>query len=158
MNSSMYFWISVVSFIVNVLLTMAGIGLWVANNKEKDRRNAQVKIWMQDANGLTQALVRIIQDKWNGLYSSVQDVVNAVNAVHASAFALYQSLYEERTITEDEWKTQQAALRAQLLNQNNRESANISASDQLGKQIIQTGGGHKSRLRRLTDRFKRKKN
>ncbi len=87
------------------------MGLFVANRKEKERRNAQVKIWMQQANGISIALQRIIQDRWQGLYSSLKDVVNTVHAVEASANSLFQSLYEERTITEDEYKEEQKRFR-----------------------------------------------
>jgi hypothetical protein len=50
---------------------------------------------------------RIVADVNTGLYSSVKDVCNAVWAVEASAFALYQSLYEERVVSEREYKQQQ---------------------------------------------------
>lgn len=97
----------IVSISINVVLIAISFGLTVATWKERQRRNSQVKIWMETANGLHMALARIIQDKWNNLYSSVHDVTNAVNAVHASAFSLYQSLYEERVLTEREYKERQ---------------------------------------------------
>ena len=84
---------------------------------------------MQGANGVQDALNRIIQDKWSNLYTGVQDVVNSVHVVHASAFALYQSLYEERTITEEEWRREQSDLRQQIrtANQQPTEAAQLQA-------------------------------
>jgi len=94
-----------------VVLILISVGLFVANRKEKERRNSQVKIWMQSSNGITQALERIISDKWRNYYSTVQDMANTIHAVHASSFALYQSLYEERAITEEEYKKEQAEIK-----------------------------------------------
>ena len=59
---------------------------------------------MQDANGIHQALQRIVSDNLNKRYSTTDDVCNAIWAIHAATFALYQSLYEERCITEEEYK------------------------------------------------------
>ncbi len=111
------FWWSVVSTIFSVIFL--GVSIWqiVEGRKQKERSNAQVKIWMQDANGLTQALLRIIQDNLAKRYSSTNDVCNAVWAIHASSFALYQSLYEERAVTEDEYKQQQKEINEQLKKQ-----------------------------------------
>lgn len=106
-----FFWFSVISLIINTLLIFVSVGLFVANRKEKERRKSQVKIWMQSSNGITQGLERIIQDKWNNLYSSVQDMTNTVHTLHASSFALYQSLYEERAITEEEYRKEQSEIR-----------------------------------------------
>lgn len=106
-----FFWFSVVSLFINVILILISVGLFVANRKEKERRNSQVKIWMQSSNGITQGLERIIQDKWNNFYSSVQDMANTVHSLHASSFALYQSLYEERAITEEEYRKEQSEIR-----------------------------------------------
>lgn len=97
-----FFWFSALSLVINVILIVLAYRQYVAGRKERDRRNAQVKIWMQSANGIQVALIRIIQDKWQDLYSSVQDVTNTIHALHSSTFAIYQSLYEERTLTEKE--------------------------------------------------------
>lgn len=129
MEKGFYFWFSIISLAINVILIMFGVGLLVANRKERERRNAQVKIWMQGANGVQEALQRIIQDKWNNLYSSVQDVVNTINAVHSSAFAVYQSLYEERALTEDEWKKEQAELRDRIRNPNQQQNSPEEPND-----------------------------
>ena len=106
-----YFWFSIVSLGINVILILISVGLFVANRKEKERRNAQVKIWMQSASGISEALRRIIQDRWNDLYSSLKDVVNSVHTVEAAANSLFQSLYEERTMTEEEYKQEQKRFR-----------------------------------------------
>lgn len=107
-------WISTVSLIVNVILIVISVGLAVDTWKERERRNSQVKIWMEQANGVNQGLQRIIQDKWNNLYSSINDITNAVHSVHASAFSLYQSLYEERVLTEKEYKEHAMKIRKKM--------------------------------------------
>ena len=117
-----FFWFSVVSLIINIILMVFAYGQIVGGRKEKERRNAQVKIWMQSAQGLHEALLRIIQDKWADLYSSVQDVTNTVHAVHATAFAHYQSLYEERAITEEEYKQEQKELRESIRTNSKQEN------------------------------------
>lgn len=163
MDRGFYFWFSIVSLAINALLIMVSVGLLVANRKEKERRNSQVKIWMQGANGVHQALGRIIQDKWNGLYSTVQDVVNAVNAVQPSAFAQYQSLYEERALSEDEWKKEQSELRNRLRNPNaNQQQATSPAATTTttpaAAELVKTPTVKRGRLRRILSRiFSRKK-
>lgn len=122
-----FFWFSVVSVVLNIALLVWGYGQVVSNRKDKEQKNAQVKIWMQSADGVNQALQRIIQDKWQGLYSSIHDVVNAVHVAHASAFALYQSLYEERAISEEDYKKEQKALRDAIRDSNQVFSQGPSA-------------------------------
>lgn len=124
-----FFWFSVGSLLVNVLLILVSVWLLAANKKEKERRNSQVKIWMQFSNGITQGLERIINDKWNDFYSSVQDVVNSVHSLHASSFALYQSLYEERTITEEEYRKEQSELRKLSRTSEQQKISEIPESD-----------------------------
>src|ERR1700733_8986601 len=114
MSSSFWAWFSVVSLAINVVLIVISVSLVVVARQERQRRNSQVKIWMEQANGVSQALIRIIQDKWHGLYTSVNDITNSVNAVQASAFSLYQSLYEERVLTEEEYKEHVMKLRKHL--------------------------------------------
>ncbi len=107
------FWWSVISTALSVIFL--GVSIWqiVDGRKQKERSNAQVKIWMQDANGIVQGLSRIIQIK----YSTVEDIKNSAYVLHASAFALYQSLFEERAVTEDEYKQQQKEFMEQLKKQ-----------------------------------------
>lgn len=106
--------IEVVSISLNVILLIVGVGLAVNSWKDSQKKKDQVKVWMEQANGISQALQRIIQDKWSNLYTSVSDVTNTINAVHASAFALYQSLYDERFLTEKETKEHQMKIRAKI--------------------------------------------
>lgn len=75
---------------------------------------AQVKVWMQDANGVSNALNRIVVDNLQHRYSTTNDVCNAVWAIHATSFALYQSLYEERCVTEKEYKERQRKISEKL--------------------------------------------
>lgn len=105
---------TIVSLAVNVVLIVISVALAVVGWKDKRSSKSQVKIWMEQANGIQQALQRIIDDKWRGLYSNVDGITNAVWAVAASAFALYQSLYDERVITEKEYKEHQMKLREKL--------------------------------------------
>src|ERR1700722_3745271 len=96
--------LEVVSLCVNVILIAISLGLAIDAWRERQRSKSQVKIWMEQANGIQQALQRIIDDKWRGLYGHVNDMASAIWAVKASAFSLYQSLYEERVLTEKEYK------------------------------------------------------
>lgn len=106
--------INVASLAVNVILIVISVGLAVASWKDSQKKNNQVKVWMEQANGVSLALQRIITDRWNELYSSVSDITNAVNAVQASAFALYQSLYDERILSEKEVKEHHMKMRKKL--------------------------------------------
>jgi hypothetical protein len=110
----MYNTLEIISLSINVVLIVVSVGLAVASWRDYKKKNSQVKVWMEQANGVSQGLQRIIHDKWSGLYTSVNDITNAVYAVHASAFALYQSLYDERFLSEDEIKEHQKILRAKL--------------------------------------------
>lgn len=107
---------SIIATVVSVLLLLVDVWLLSANKKDQEKKNSQVKIWQQDANGLAMGLARIVGDVDAKRYSSVQDIANTLNAVHASAFALYQSLYEERTYTEQEYKQRQKKLEEEMMN------------------------------------------
>lgn len=106
--------INIASLVINIVLIIVSVSLAVASWKDSQNKKSQVKIWMEQANGVQQGLQNIIEDKWRGLYSGVNDITNAIWAVKASAFALYQSLYDERVITEKEYKEHQMKIRAQL--------------------------------------------
>lgn len=109
-----FFWMSLVTSLLSLIFV--GIAVWQywENKSQIKKINAQVKVWMQDANGLQQALQRIVQDNIQGRYSSTNDMGNAVWAVEANTRALYQSLYEERCVTEDEYRERQNKI-SQLL-------------------------------------------
>lgn len=111
-------WWSIISTIIGIILLIVSVWLLVANKKERERRTAQVKIWQHHANGISLGLKRIVQDANTNFYSNLKDVTSAVWAVETSAFSLYQSLYEERTITEDEYKQEQKEMREELKNKN----------------------------------------
>lgn len=128
------FWWSVISTALSVIFL--GVSIWqiVDGRKQKERSNAQVKIWMQDANGITQGLSRIIQTK----HSTVEDVCAAIWALHSSSFALYQSLFEERAVTEDEFKEQQKRIAEEA-----RKSMEQNAESNRGNQPGPAGAGAK---------------
>lgn len=88
---------------------------WISRS-QIEKNNAQVKVWMQDANGIRQALQRIVRDNLDSRFSSTNDMGNAVWSVEANAGALYQSLYEERCVTEEQYKARQKTL-ADLLDE-----------------------------------------
>jgi Rps23 Pro-64 3,4-dihydroxylase Tpa1-like proline 4-hydroxylase len=127
MTEGLLFWWSVVSTIIAIATTIGGVWLLCISIKqtsqaesEKNRKKDQVKIWMQDANGVTQGLTRIVQDNLDKRYSSTNDMANAVWAIQAAAFALYQSLYEERCVTEEEYRQSQIELRNELKKQQSK--------------------------------------
>ena len=98
-----------------------------AKNSE-EKQNAQVKIWMQDANGISTALNRIVVDNHGNRYSNRTDIACSVWAVQSSAFTLYQSLYEERCVTEKEYKERQKKLADKLDEQQESTSPSPSPS------------------------------
>lgn len=122
------FWWSVISTIVGVLLLVISIWLFWKSKYQEEKTKAQVKVWMQDANGISIALQRIIIDNLGKRFSSTNDVCNAVWAVQASAFSLYQSLYEERCVTEKEYKERQKKLMEKV-----ESSQSASTSPSLSK-------------------------
>lgn len=103
-------WWSIIATLIGIILLCFSIWQFLESRNKEKTKKAQVKVWMQEANGLREALGRIIADNLSGRYSSTNDVCNTVWAVQASAFALYQSLYEERCITEKEYKERQKKL------------------------------------------------
>lgn len=113
--NSLLFWWSVVSTVIGITLLIGDVVLFVLNRKEKEHKEDQVKIWQQDANGVSQGLKRIVMDVNQGRYTAVKDVASAVWSLEASAFALQQSLYEERAMTEDEYKEQQKRIREEVM-------------------------------------------
>lgn len=115
-------WFSIVSLIINVILIVYSYGLYVASKKEKESRNAQVKIWMQYANGITHGLQRITANFLEDLWTKKEDITGAVHSLEAVSFSLYQSLYEERVISEEEYKEEQKKIR------DNTQGSGVSAS------------------------------
>ncbi|OGD68371.1 hypothetical protein A3I18_01655 [Candidatus Campbellbacteria bacterium RIFCSPLOWO2_02_FULL_35_11] len=102
-----FLWWSVVSTLIGVILLCFSIWQYKDGKNQSDKIRAQVKVWMQEANGLSEALRRIVSDNLEKRYSTTDDVCNAVWALQISAFSLYQSLYEERCVTEEEYKARQ---------------------------------------------------
>ncbi len=123
MQYNFFFWWSVVSTIIGVILLCLSIWQTARAQSEKNRKKDQIKIWMQHADGVSQGLKRIARDNLDKRYSSTQDIANAVWALEANAFALRQSLYEERCVTEPEYKLQQKEIMEQL-------KKNMSAASQ----------------------------
>jgi hypothetical protein len=123
-------WWSLLSTVIGVIL--AGVSIWqyIENRDQKEKVMAQVKVWMEGANGVSQALQRIVRDNIDKRYSSTDDVCNAIWAVQSAAFALYQSLYEERCVTEEEYRARQKKLweklEAQQFNLNPAGASNAS--------------------------------
>ncbi|HQT82558.1 MAG: hypothetical protein B7W98_01550 [Parcubacteria group bacterium 20-58-5] len=111
---NLFFWWSIVSTVLGVLLLAGTIWQYLTARNEREKTKAQVKVWMQDANGVSQSLSRIVSDNLAGRYSSTNDVCNTIWSVQANAFALYQSLYEERCVTEEEYKARQKKLSDKL--------------------------------------------
>ncbi len=109
-NIDFFFWWSIVSTLFG--LGFAGVSIWQywESKSQIRKNNAQVKVWMQDANGIRQALQRIVRDNIDGRFTTTNDMGNAVWGVEANAGALYQSLYEERCVTEQEYKARQKTL------------------------------------------------
>src|SRR3989339_1286515 len=107
MPESFTFWWSAISTVIGVALLCVTLWQTKATRDEKKRNTSQVKIWMQDANGISLAMQRVIQDNLGGRYTSTNDMANTIFALQSTAFALYQSLYEERCVTEEEFKDQQ---------------------------------------------------
>ena len=127
-------WWSIVSTVIGVILLCVTIWQFLVSRNKGITQKAQVKIWMQEANGLSIALGRIIGDNLSGRYNSTNDVCNAIWAVQASAFALYQSLYEERCISEKEYKERQKKI-AEIIEkeQSQRTTQNFEIDDSLGE-------------------------
>jgi hypothetical protein len=76
---------------------------------------------MQNANGISQSLLKIVRDNLDKRYSTTNDIANAVWAMQSSAFALNQSLYEERCVTEEEYKQLQDELKQQFKKQREQQ-------------------------------------
>lgn len=105
------FWISIIMTITSFFFAALSLWQYWEARSEKKKGDAQVKIWMQDAQGLDNAMrmigINAINNASANTYSSVNDVGLAVYALASSAKGLYQSLYEERCVTEQEYTSQQ---------------------------------------------------
>lgn len=103
-----FFWWSIISTILGFTFVCISIWQYWQSQSKEEKIKAQVKVWMQDANGITAALKGIIMTKYGSdKFSSIPDVFNAIEAVQEASSALYQSLYEERCVTEDEYRARQ---------------------------------------------------
>lgn len=105
--NNLFFWWSVVTTLLSIIFLIASIWQFFEGQKQTERIKAQVKNWMQHANGISMSLKRIVRDNLDKRYTSVNDIANAVWATEASAFSLYQALYEERCMSEEEYKVRQ---------------------------------------------------
>lgn len=108
------FWYSIISTVIGILLLVASVGFALKTWLDSKNKKAQVKIWMQDANGVQTSLQRVVGDNLQGRYSSTNDMANAIWAIQAMAFALYQSLFEERCVSEKDFIKEQNDLRREL--------------------------------------------
>lgn len=108
-----FFWASIITTIFSVVLGGYSLSQYLSVEYERRKGDAQVKIWMENANGIHQGLRTIsincidTQDPDFPKYSTVRDVGMAIYALAESAKTLYQSLYEERCVTEDQYAAQQ---------------------------------------------------
>lgn len=123
MSTNFFFWWSVVSTIISIILIGFSIWQYLKARYSEERGRAQVKIWMQDANGISQGLVRIVQDNLDNRYTSTNDMANSVWSLQSASFSLYQSLYEERCVTEEEFKQLQKELQEKV-----KKSQTVGAS------------------------------
>lgn len=117
-TNNLFFWWSVISTILTIIFLFDSI-------HQRRKQKAQVKIWMQDATGISQALKRIVVDNNSGFYSTSKDITNAIWAVESCAFSLYQSLYEERVVTEKEYKIRQKKLAERLDKEQNEQNEKL---------------------------------
>jgi hypothetical protein len=127
MHADFFFWWSIISTILSFILVCFSVWQYWASRSQEQKIRAQVKVWMQDANGVSLALQRIIADNLTRRFSSTNDVCNAVFAVQASASALYQGLYEERCVTEEEYKERQKKIMDKLDKQQEAQENATSA-------------------------------
>lgn len=106
-----FFWVSILTTFSSFIFLIASIWQYLHGKAEKEKSSAQVKIWMEEANGITASLKNIGVNAIAGTtvahYTTVNDVGLAVYAASENARALYQSLYEERCVTEIEYRAQQ---------------------------------------------------
>lgn len=134
MKLDFFFWWSVVSTVLGVFFLITSIWQFLEGRKQKERNTAQVKIWMQNANGIAQALMRIVQDNLDKRYTSTNDVCNTVWSVHSTIFALYQSFYEERCVTEEEYKKQQKEIMDELKKRQTKTNTEIQKNGNAKKE------------------------
>ncbi|MDB5204415.1 MAG: hypothetical protein JWP09_443 [Candidatus Taylorbacteria bacterium] len=93
-------WWSIVSTIINIILVCFSIWQYLEAENQKKKTKSQVKIWMQDAKGIVAAL-----NKVQGIHhTKISDMCNSISMVEAFANSLYQSLYEERVVKEEDYQ------------------------------------------------------
>lgn len=133
--ASITFWWSIVVTVLGVIL--AGISIWQATitSREKKRHKDQVKIWMQAASGIDNALHRVVKDNLDGRYSSTNDLANTIWSLQAASFALYQSLYDERVVDEEEFVKEQKKMRDQIMSQS-QASSSVATDNSDGKELV----------------------
>lgn len=93
-------WWSIVSTILNVILVCFSIWQYLQAENQKTRTKSQIKIWMQDAKGIVTALKRVQSAR----HSKTSDACNSISMIESSANAMYQSLYEERVVKEEDYQ------------------------------------------------------
>jgi hypothetical protein len=143
MSESFIFWWSIVSTIIGIILLCITIWQTKTANDEKKRSASQVKIWMQDANGISLAMQRIVSDNLDKRYSTTDDMANSIFALQTMAFSLYQSLYEERCITEEEYKEQKKKFKIEFEKKRQNTIPEDNSSIDMQNSVVSTDNKNK---------------
>ncbi|MEJ0002201.1 MAG: hypothetical protein WDN09_03455 [bacterium] len=93
-------WWSIFSTILNILLLCFSLWQYLKGQEQGKRNKAQIKIWMLDAKGILNALIKVQTLK----HTKTSDAHNAISMIEAAANAMHQSLYEERVLEEEDYK------------------------------------------------------
>ncbi len=95
-------WVTIVSFVANLLF--AGITIYqiVSSKKEEENTKAKVKLWQKSAEGLKNGILGVAMNANN--YTNKNDIASAVQSLAQVATSFDDSFVEERFYTEKEVK------------------------------------------------------
>ncbi len=103
-------WWTALSTLFGIVFLMGNVAQYVALTKERDLiqkekeiHKSQVKVWQHHADGIQRGLFSMVV----GVFSSTEDLREAVKSIYQNAQSLFTSLNEERLFTDEEIKAKQ---------------------------------------------------
>lgn len=97
-------WLTIISFCLNLILGGLGIYQFLDSKNKEENIKTFVRIWQNSAEGISNGLLQISQNP--KLFSSVEDMSQAVGVAAQSARGLNEAMIQQRFYSDEEVKKQ----------------------------------------------------
>lgn len=97
-------WLTLVSFLLNLVLSGLGIYQYLDSVRKEDNNKIMIRSWQNSIEGINNGLLQISQNP--KYFSSVEDMSQAVGVASQSTRALNEAISQQRFYTDEEVKIQ----------------------------------------------------